>query len=240
MSIRTGTRTMDTSTPIEAEGLHRLMAWLSPSYPVGAYSYSHGLEWAVETGEVSNAATLAAYITEALQQGGGWVDAVLLAQAHTASATGDEARLEEVLALGAAFRATAELALESHAQGAAFLTTTRRAWPDERLEALARQLAGRPLAYPVAVGVAASRLPLSAVMVAWLHAFAANLVSAGVRLVPLGQTDGQRVLAGLSPVLTDVAARAPLQALGELATGAPLLDMASMRHETQYTRLFRS
>jgi urease accessory protein len=237
MSTGTGTAM---STDMEPEALHRLMAWLSPSYPVGAFSYSHGLEWAVETGWVGDAQGLSAYVSEVLREGGGRVDAVLLAHAHAAAAAADLGRLDAVVELGAAFRATAETALESHAQGQAFLSTTRRAWPDSRLEELAVVVRGRPLAYPVAVGMAAAGLPCAVVLVAYLHAFAANLVSAGVRLVPLGQTDGQRVLAGLGLVIAEVAALAERLPLEELATGAPLLDIASMRHETQYTRLFRS
>ncbi|ACY14252.1 urease accessory protein UreF [Haliangium ochraceum] len=222
------------------EALHRLMAWLSPSYPVGAFSYSHGLEWAVEAGWVGDAAALREYVSEAVREGGGHVDAVLLAHAHAAAAAMDLGRLDALIEFANAFRATAETALESHAQGRAFLRTTRQAWPDERLETLAGVVGGRLLAYPVALGMAAAELPRQPVLVAYLHAFAANLVSAGVRLVPLGQTDGQRVLADIGGLLADEAARAQRIPLDELSTGAPLLDVASMRHETQYTRLFRS
>lgn len=225
---------------MDAAALHRLLAWTSPSYPTGAFSYSHGLEQAVEDGAVRDLATLAEYVDTVLRHGGGWIDAVLFAQAWRAA--DDAEALDVVAELGAAFRGTAETALESRQQGAAFLAVTRRAWPHAALEAFAERNAGRPLAHAVvmALACAAHGIALAPALQAYLHAFAANLVSAGVRLVPLGQTDGQIATARLAAVVAEVAAAAPRCDIEDLGSAAPWLDLCSIRHETQYTRLFRS
>jgi urease accessory protein len=208
------------------EALGKLAAWLSPAYPVGAYSYSHGLEWAVEGGEVTGWESLRQWIADCLEHGAGRTDAILLARAWR------DPEDEELADLARALQPSRERLLETEAQGAAFARTTAEVWGP----ALA------PAPYPVAVGRAAAAhgVPLAETIFLYLHAFAASLVSAGVRLVPLGQTDGQRVLAALLPLIHTVAAEAisaPLDAIGGCGLRA---DIASMRHETQYTRLFRS
>ncbi len=234
--------TMDTTITTTGEaGLYRLMAWLSPSYPVGAFSYSHGIEWAVECGDVTDAPGLHRWIGGLLRQGGGWTDAVLFGHAWAAAHDGDEARLAEVCELAAALAPSRERRLETCAQGDAFVTVTERAWPCGAVERLRAAWSG-PVAYPVAVGVAAAGhgIALGPALSATLHAWASNLVSAGVRLIPLGQTDAQRVIAALEGAVADVAARAPEVALDDIGGMAILGDIASMRHETQYTRLFRT
>lgn len=242
-SMATAAMTTAMATIITTEGaaLQRLLTWLSPAYPVGAYTYSHGLEMAVEEGAVRDRQGLADYIGTVLEAGAGRIDGALLAAAHRAAGVGDDAALDAVAELAAAWRGTAETALETMAQGAAFLKVTNAAWPDARLAAFtARQ--GGSVAHPVAFGAAAAwhGLPLRLALFGFLSAFAANLVSAGVRLVPLGQTDGQIATAALLPAL-EAATEAALAADPErLGTAAPLLDRFSMRHETQYTRLFRS
>jgi len=221
--------------------LYRLMTWLSPSYPLGAFSYSHGLEYAIEAGLMRDGDGLAEWIATVLEAGAGLSDGALLAAAWSAATARDEAALDEVATLAKAWRGTAETALESAAQGAAFLATTRAAWPHPLLDALALRHRGA-LALAVAVGVAgaAHEVPLPALLTAYLHAFAANLVSAGVRLVPLGQSEGQRVIAALEPVIATVAQHVQATPIDEIGTAAPLVDWCSMQHETQYTRLFRS
>jgi urease accessory protein len=222
-------------------GLYRLMAWLSPAYPVGAFSYSHGLEYAVEAGLLGGVDDLRGWLREVLERGAGRADAVLFAVAHRAAQALDEAALRGVAEFGAALRPSAEIALETAAQGAAFLRTTREVWPAPALDLLARCWEG-PAVYPVAVGAAAGGhgLDLTSALEAYLHAFAANLVSAGVRLIPLGQTDGQRVTAALEPVVRDLAADAPGESLDDIGTAVPMVEWCSMKHEEQYTRLFRS
>jgi urease accessory protein len=215
------------------------MTWLSPAFPVGGYSYSHGLEWTVENGKVRDAATLGAWIEDILGLGAGRTDAIFLAEAWRAVAAGDAKLLAEVAELAAAFAPSAERRLETMAQGTAFLVATSAVWPMPALELLTGHT---EVAYPVAVGASAAAhgLPLAATAQAFVQAFAANLVSAGVRLVPLGQTDGLRVIARLEPLIPGIVARALAAGLDDVGGAAIAADVASMRHETQYTRLFRS
>ena len=220
--------------------LARLMTWLSPAFPVGGFSYSHGLEWVVETGKVKDAASLGLWIEDVLVHGAARSDAILLAEAWRAVAAGDARLLDEVAELAAAFAPSAERRLETLGQGTAFLLAVKAVWPHPALDLLSRT--GAEVAYPVAVGVAtaAHGLPLMPSAQAFVQAFAANLVSAGVRLIPLGQTDGLRVIARLEPLIPRVVAGALSATLDDVGGIAVMADIASMRHETQYTRLFRS
>jgi len=223
----------------DATALYRLTTWLSPAYPVGAFSYSHGIEYAVEAGLITDRASLVDWIAFALEKGAGAIDGPLLVQAMRGA--DDLEALDRIADLAAALKGTAELALESHQQGDAFATITTKAWGVERLAALAMRRAGRPLAYAVAFGVAAAcQLDERNAAALYLQAFAANLISAGVRLVPLGQTDGQLATAALLPVVLRAAERALATPLEEIGAAALGIDWCSMRHETQYTRLFRS
>jgi urease accessory protein len=226
---------------LSTAALYRLMAWLSPAYPVGAFSYSGGLEWAVEAGDVADAATLQHWLAAMIRDGGGLCDAVLFVHAHRATAVSDDTALAAVAELAAAFVPTKERFLETTAQGRAFFETTRAAWGCAALDRLASAWNG-PLAYPVAVAVASAGhgIVLEPALAAFLQAVASNLVSAGLRLVPLGQTDGQRVLAALEPVIAACVQQALICPLDEVGSAAFRVDIASMRHETQYTRLFRS
>lgn len=221
--------------------LYRLMTWLSPAYPIGAFSYSHGLEYAVETGRVTAVEALIDWVETVVEAGAGRVDAALFCAAWRAVDTGDDEAFDAAVELAGAWRGTAETALESVSQGAAFLATTRAAWGDPRLDRLAARHGG-DMALPAALAAACAihRIPLVPALGAYLQAFAANLVSAGVRLIPLGQTDGQRAVAALETAVGRAAAAALEADLDDLGTAAPLVDWCSMRHETQYTRLFRS
>jgi urease accessory protein len=224
-----------------SSALYRLLAWLSPAYPVGAFSYSSGIEWAVEAGDITDAESLRRWLAVVISEGGGFCDAVFLAHAHRAAAAVDDNALRAVAELAAAFAPSKERHLETTAQGYAFVDATRAAWPCAALDRLLSIWDG-PVAYPVAVGVAAAGhgIPVEPALQATLHAVTANLISAGVRLIPLGQTDGQRVLAALEPVVSATVHRALVTALEDVGTAALRADLASLRHETQYTRLFRS
>jgi urease accessory protein len=226
---------------LSERALYQLLAWNSPAYPTGAFSYSHGLEWAVEEGSVKDVVQLVDFIEAVLTRGGGWVDAVLFAHTWRAASLGEEA-VDEISELGAAFRGTAETALESLQQGSAFLQITRQAWPHPAIEGFARRHAGRGVAHAVVVGLTCSvhGIALQPALSSYLHAVAANLVSAGVRLIPLGQTHGQLAVAHLLPVVESVTERAERVDLEDLGTAAPGLERCSALHETQYTRLFRS
>ncbi|MCW5691192.1 MAG: urease accessory protein UreF [Pseudolabrys sp.] len=225
----------------QAPQLLRLMAWLSPAFPVGAFSYSSGIEWAVEAGDVADAATLKDWLFAMLGAGGGFCDAVLFAHAHRAVMAQDDAALRGIAELAAAFAPSKERHLETTAQGNAFIDAARAAWPCAALNALKSAWDG-PVAYPVAVAVAAAGhgIALDQALPAYLHALTANWVSAGVRLIPLGQTQGLHVLAALEAAVIDTARRAQGASLDDLGSSAFRADLASARHETQYTRLFRS
>jgi urease accessory protein len=217
------------------------MAWLSPAYPVGAFSYSGGLEWAIEAGDVADAATLARWLAVMVGEGTVFCDAVFLVHAHRATVAADDQALAAIAELAAALAPSRERFLETTAQGRAFFETTSSAWWCAALDRLAAAWDG-PLAYPIAVAVAAAghNIAVEPTLAAFLQAVASNLVSAGLRLIPLGQTDGQRVLAGLEQPIAACAQRALACPLAEVGGAAFRADIAGMRHETQYTRLFRS
>jgi urease accessory protein len=277
--------------------LYRLLAWLSPGFPVGAFSYSHGLEAAAAAGMVHDRATLQSWIAAIVAQGNGRIDADILCDAYRAAKAGDPAALTAANQRGCAFRATAELALEASQQGEAFLRTCLAAWPDAFLEAWAKwtrirsfpsppfrgeregpapqaregevgagrrsgiphltparstpgrgegvkqsAVAGEGVCHSAVFGAAAARarIALDDALVGYLQAFAANLMSAGLRLGLIGQTDGQRILAALEPVIADAAAAATARDPADFGAATFAVDLASMAHETQYSRLFRS
>jgi urease accessory protein len=228
-------------TADEGAALYRLMTWLSPAFPVGAFSYSSGIEWAVEAGDITDAASLRDWLAAMLAEGSGFCDGVLLAQTHRAVSRHDDAALRETAELAAAFVPSRERQLETTTQGRAFIEIARSAWSCEGLDEVIAACGG-PIVYPVAVGLvsAAHAIPLAPSMHAFLHALVSNWISAGARLVPLGQTDSQRVLAALEPVVVATAKRALESGLDDLASATFRADLASLRHETQYTRLFRS
>lgn len=241
--ITTPTRMSTDGTTAGPElGLLKLAAWTSPSFPVGAFAYSHGLEWAVEAGLVHNAESLHAWTSHLIAAGAPRQDAVLLARAYRQ--LDDEVGLLETAEVAAALKGTAELAQETVVQGGAFLRTVRAAWPQPRLDALAAMFARQKveLALPVAVGVstAAHGIDLAASLRFFLHGVAANTVSAAIRLSLIGQTDGQRVTAALEPGILASASEALAASPDDLWSAVPMVDWCSMRHETQHTRLFRS
>ncbi|MEM6661953.1 MAG: urease accessory UreF family protein [Pseudomonadota bacterium] len=209
----------------------RLMAWLSPAYPVGAYTYSHGLEQAISAGDIENAATAQDWIKDCLSFGGGRADAIALS--HAWRVAEEPAALQNLIDHVEAFAPSAERLLETSAQGTAFADVTAAAWADE---------ACKVAPYPIALGAAAGRagIDLTLATTLFLQAFVANLVSAAVRLVPLGQTEGQGIIAALSAVCETVAAEAIEADFEDIGGCAIRADIASMRHETQTVRLFRS
>jgi urease accessory protein len=225
----------------EAAALYRLMTWLSPAFPVGAFSYSSGIEWAVEAGDIVDLATLQDWLASMLCDGPGFCDGVFLTHAHRAAVSSEDANLREVAELAAAFAPSRERHLETAAQGRAFIEIARAAWTCDGLDRLIAACDGG-IVYPVAVGIvsAAHAIPLASTMHAFLHAVTSNWISAGSRLIPLGQTDSQRALAALEPVVVATGKRALGAALDDLGSATFRADLASMRHETQYTRLFRS
>jgi urease accessory protein len=246
--LMTTTEPADLGAPAEPKlsaeqgaSLYRLMTWLSPAFPVGAFSYSSGIEWAVEAGDITDAATLLDWLASMLADGSGFCDGVFLAQTHRAAASGDEGTLRGIAELAAAFVPSRERQLETTAQGRAFVEISRSAWTCDGLDHLIAACDGA-MVYPVAVGIvsAAHGVPLAATMHGFLHAVTSNWISAGARLIPLGQTDSQRLLAALEPVVVGTGERALAASLDDLGSATFRADLAGMRHETQYTRLFRS
>jgi len=224
--------------------LYRLLAWSSPSFPVGAFSYSHGLEAATVAGAVHDRATLQGWIIAIIAQGSGRIDAEILREAYRAVNADDLVALDAANRRGCAFRASAELALEAGQQGEAFLNTCLAAWPEPFLQNWARSgsSSGSSACYSAAFGAAAARagIALEDALMGYLQAFAANLMSAGLRLGLIGQTDGQRIIAALEPVIAEAAAAAKARDPADFGAAAFAVDLASMAHETQYSRLFRS
>jgi urease accessory protein len=205
-----------------------LLTWLSPAFPIGSFAYSHGLEWAVEAGDVTNEPTLGAWLADVLTYGGGRSDVIFLRHAHRADAVG----LRDLAELAEAAQPSRERRDETIGQGTAF-ALAGLVWGGISLERVA---------YPVAFGAlaAANSIDEDEAALGFLHAFAANLVSAAVRLVPLGQTAGLRTVAALEPLIASVADDTRAAGLDEIGGACFRSDIAAMRHETQYTRLFRT
>jgi urease accessory protein len=217
------------------------MAWFSPTFPVGAFAYSHGLEWAVERSWVRDRATLTEWLSDLLTHGAIRNDMILIGEAWRVGARGAWDQLAEVNALALALQPTAERHLETVTQGNAFLETVRAAWGHADLGTVVKAL-GPDVAYPVAVGVVSAVHGLARTEV--LHAFGlaaiSNLTSAAIRLSAVGQTDAQRSIAALMADLAACVAATERATLDDLGGAVYRSDIASLAHETQYTRLFRS
>ncbi len=215
-----------TAIPMRDAHLLTLAQWLSPAYPVGAFAWSHGLERTIGRGDVRDGAALADWLTDVLDHGAGRSDAILLCAAHAADDMAPVAELAAVLA------PSRERRMETLQQGAAFAATTRAVWGIDLPD----------MAYPVAVGRAARLmdLPVQPVAQLWLQSFASNLVQAAQRLMPLGQTEAQRILAGLAPLCIRIGAEATVASLDDIGSAVFAVDTASMQHTTQYSRIFRS
>jgi urease accessory protein len=229
---------------ISQVALLRQQNWLSPAFPTGSYSYSHGIEWAVEAGHIHDRESLVDWLEADLSYGSGRNEASFFIAAWR-SATDDNCdKLLEIAELAAAFRSTSELALETSQQARACLATLRRVWPDSLIESLSELLSDLRIApvLSVVLGVRAARekIPATLALPAFLQSYLANLVTAGVRLIPLGQTDGQLGIAELEPAVLAVAAQAGQATIHDLGSAAFMVDLASASHENQYTRLFRS
>jgi urease accessory protein len=232
----------------------RLMLWLSPAFPVGAFAYSHGLEKAVDAGWVRGRDGLEAWLTDLVAHGALRNDLILLAEAWRATAalerwcqshgadTAGAARLAAVNELALALQPSAERHLESSQQGASFRQTIAAAWPHPSLDAVEAALGTGSTAYPVIVGATAAGhgIALAATLAAYGPAFIGNLLSAAIRLGVVGQTDAQRVMAALLPRLDALAQEVPTLTLDDIGGAVLRADLASLAHETQYSRLFRS
>jgi len=236
--------TSDRQHLVSQVALLRQQSWLSPAFPTGAYSYSHGIEWAVEAGYIHDRKSLVDWLEADLCYGSGRNEAIFFIEAWRSATDDDCERLLKIAELAAAFRSTSEFALETSQQATACLATLRRVWPDPNIESLSELLSDLRIApvLSVVLGVRAAGEKISATLAvpAFLQSYLANLVTAGVRLIPLGQTDGQLGIAELEPAVLAVAAQAEQATIHDLGSAAFMVDLASASHETQYTRLFRS
>jgi urease accessory protein len=224
--------TGDMLTP---SGLIRLQAWLSPAFPVGSFSYSHGLESAVDAGFIKDAPSLRQWLVALIAFGSGWNDAVLFAEAWRCAKTGGD--LNALAELGEALASSRERHSETMLLGAAFRIAAMDGWPHQILESLPADCP-----YTVAVGAAAGAhgVPLEPALAVFLHAFAANLAQAAIRLGVTGQNGAVSAIAALEANLADTAGRAASSTLDDLGSAAIVSEIMSMRHETHYSRLFRS
>jgi urease accessory protein len=218
-----------------------LLTWFSPAFPIGAFSFSHGLEWAVEAGDIHDRETLLQWLQTLIESGGGWSDAVLFANAHAAVARDERTRLAETAELAVALQPSRERRLEATLQGDAFVRAVAAGWSNAGLARL-RTAAEPPYPLAVAAGAATAGEGISVEvgLTAFLTGFAQNLVSAAIRLAPIGQSDGLAVLAALEVSIVATAVKAGNATLRDVGGLALRSDIASMRHETQMTRLFRS
>jgi urease accessory protein len=226
--------------PAGQAALLRLMTWLSPAFPVGAFAYSHGIERAVHDGVIVDRAGLTDWLIDLVERGSGWNDAVLLAEAWRAAAAREDCA--EVAKLAGAMAGSRERHMETTLQGEAFASAAK-VWSAASISASQKGDGDSDaVSYPVAVGAtaAAHGIDLEAALAAYLHAFTSNLVQAAVRLVPLGQRDGVATMAGMEAVMLEVAERAAQSSLDDLGSATFLSDIMSMKHEVQYSRVFRS
>jgi urease accessory protein len=245
MSITEITTIMtDQECSLSQLALLRQQSWLSPAFPTGAYSYSHGIEWAVEAGYIHDRESLVDWLDADLRYGSGRNEAMFFIEAWNCATKEDCDKLVEVAELAAAYRGTSEFALESSQQATACLATLRKVWPDRLLERLSEIISERciPPALVVVLGIrsARQRIPSTLALPAFLQSYVANLVTAGVRLIPLGQTDGQLAIAELEEAVLSASAQAEMKTIHDLGSAAFMVDLASASHEIQYTRLFRS
>ena len=213
---------------MNTEALLTLTQWMSPGFPVGAFAYSHGLEQVIDRGDIAYAATLQDWLFDILRFGSAQNDVILLAAAYRAT----EAELAGIDATAQALAASVERLTETMDQGTAFARTVDAVWHTEI----------GPRSYPVAVGRAARvrNVPLAATAQVYVQAMLTNLVSAAVRLVPLGQTEGQAVLAALTKEVGSTVEAALEMSLDDLSSACFTVDIAAMQHETQYSKVFRT
>jgi urease accessory protein len=214
---------------IEPQQLLQLLAFMSPAFPVGGFAYSHGLERAIDDGIVTSTEEVREWIESLLVHGSGWNDAVLFAQAYDA----DDADRLEIDELALALAASRERALETSDLGQSFAKAVATFSANEVMNFKT---------YPVAVAVACQKTCIDKLtgLLGYLQAFSNNLIAVAVRLVPLGQTKGLEVMCALMPVISTTAERALAASLDDLGSSTLLSDIASMKHENQYSRVFRS
>lgn len=219
--------------------LLHLLQLTSPSLPVGAYSYSEGLETLVQQGAIADSASLQQWLAQELEYGAVRLEVAVLARACQGARGGDWEAVHYWNRWLSAARETEELRQQSWQMGQSLMGLLLQLQPDCASFLLE---AGTPCNFAIAFAIAAACWPIDtrAAALGYLHSWASNLVTAGVKLIPLGQTQGQQVLFTLYPVLERAAAASLNLADEQLSSCSWGLALASMNHETLYARLFRS
>ena len=219
---------MNMVPPRMTTDLLTLSQLFSPGFPIGAFAYSHGLEIVIAEGEITSRNTLQSWLLDLLEHGSLRSDAVLVNLAMNAS----HDDLGNIDAYARAFMSSEERLKETDLQGAAFCETVNKVWGME-LERLC---------YPVAVGRTAAILKLDPELTTgmFLQSMVMNLTTAAMRLVPLGQVDGQKLQLALKPYCVSIGKQSRSATFNDLHNNSWLSDIASMRHETQYSRVFRT
>jgi urease accessory protein len=220
---------------VSSEAHLKLQNWLSPSFPTGAFSYSHGLEWAVEAGWVKNAASLQQWLDDILMLGSGRQDAILLCEAIRVAFKPKELSALNELAL--ALAPSSERRLEMVQQGNSFQRAMMDGWNGKLAS-----LESAEIAYPIAFGLAVAEhdIQVETALPAFLNAFISNLISAAIRLSVIGQRDGQLLLSSLLPRIQTLCESVKDSTTDDLGSATLGVDFASLKHEEQYSRLFRS
>ena len=223
--IHTNTLKVPMYTPTNLK-LITVMQWLSPAFPIGGFAYSHGLEWAIDKGYVSNREELKKWISDLLEYGSLKNDAILIKLVLQGSDP------KEINELAMALCPASERLLETQLQGGAFCKIMRDVW----------NLEIDDLILPIAFALAAKNesIDQNLVVPAYLHSFCSNLISVAMRLIPIGQTDGQKTLRELSPLILDSVKSVAKSDIDDLGSNCFLSDVSAMQHEYLQSRVFKT
>ena len=223
--IHTNTLKVPMYTPTDSK-LVTVMQWLSPAFPIGGFAYSHGLEWAINKGYVSNREELQKWISDLLEYGSLKNDAILIKLVLQGSDP------KEINELAMALCPASERLSETQIQGGAFCKIMREVWSLEIDD----------LTLPIALALAAKNesIDQNLVVPAYLHSFCSNLISVAMRLIPIGQTDGQKTLRELSPLISDSVRAVAKSDKDDLGSACFLSDVSAMQHEYLQPRVFKT
>ena len=222
-------------------GLYHLLSWFSPNYPVGSYAYSHGLEYAVETGIVDNIYHLENWIKDLLFYGTGANDAIFINQTYESILSNNYKLFVDIAIMSKSCIPTQEIALESEQQGISFYKVTSATLSSKKFEKLINSIMSY-ITYPIVVGCAGALINIKKIHLinSYLHAFISNILSAALRIMPVGQTDIQCLLFKFKKDIQTISINTLSKSIEDIGSSTFMIDWASANHEGQYSRLFRS
>lgn len=231
--------------------IYRLLTWFSPSYPIGSFHFSHGIEYAVEWNLIKDAKSLEEWISGIIQFGSGRMDLMMFKLSYdlftAPNVRADPNRIKKLnrlITISNALKLSPELWQESTKQGDAALKALLKSHPSDNLHFLNLQLkkTDKYPVVPIVFGAACAdhRIPLKWALTAYLHSFIFNLITAGVKLIPLGQTAGQNIAASLESVIHKCVNASAKSKINDISGASPMVEWTSVKHENQYTRLFQS